>query len=77
MAFCLKYQMMVSLTKEDQYQFKEGPIQKPIHDILHGGMNLKVSRSRNKIVERNFAQKTNERICFSILTTRKYLKLEF
>ena len=76
MAFCLKYQMMVSLTKEDQYQFKGGPFQKPIHDILRGG-HLKVSRSRNKIVERNFAQKTNERICFSILTTRKYLKLEF
>ena len=26
---------------------------------------------------RNFSQKTNERICFSILTTRKFLILEF
>ena len=26
---------------------------------------------------RNFSQKTNEQICFSILTTRKYLKIEF
>ena len=26
---------------------------------------------------RNFSQKTNERICFSVLTTRNYLKLEF
>ena len=30
-----------------------------------------------KLSSRNFSQKTNERICFSILTTRKYLKLEF
>ena len=46
---------------------------------------LKVSRSRNEIVtvtrkfSSNFGncQKTNERIYFSILTTQKYLKLEF
>ena len=39
---------------------------------------LKVSRSRNKnywAITSNI--KTNKRICFSILTTRKYLKLEF
>ena len=34
------------------------------------------SRSQNKIVEPELLQKTNERICFSILTTQKYLKLE-
>ena len=32
--------------------------------------------SKQKLSSRNFSQKTNERICFSILTTRKYLKLE-
>ena len=30
-----------------------------------------------KLASRNISQKTNEGICFSILTTRKYLKLEF
>ena len=38
---------------------------------------LKVSRSRNKIVEPNFSHKMNGQICFFILTTQKYLKLEF
>ena len=37
---------------------------------------LKVSRSRKKISSRDFSQKTNGRICFSILTVRKYLKLK-
>ena len=37
---------------------------------------LKVSRCWIKIVELKLLQKTNEQICFSILTTRKYLKLE-
>ena len=32
--------------------------------------------SKKKLWSRNFSQKTNEQICFSILTTRKYLKLE-
>ena len=27
-------------------------------------------------LSRNFSQKTNGRVCFSILTTQKYLKLE-
>ena len=40
-------------------------------------LDVKVSRSQNKIVEAHFSQKTIERICFSILTVRKYLKLEF
>ena len=30
-----------------------------------------------KLSSRNFSQKMNERICFSILAIRKYLKLEF
>ena len=38
---------------------------------------LKVSRPRKKKLSSNFSQKTNGWICFSILTTRKYLKLEF
>ena len=29
-----------------------------------------------KLSSRNFSQETNERICFSILTTQKYLELE-
>ena len=38
---------------------------------------LKVSRSRNKMSSCNFSQKNEWMIFFSILTTRKYLKLEF
>jgi hypothetical protein len=32
--------------------------------------------SKTKLLRRSFSQKTNEWICFSILTTRKYVKLE-
>ena len=37
---------------------------------------LRVSRSWKKLSSRHFSQKTNGCICFSILTVRKYLKLE-
>ena len=30
----------------------------------------------SKLLSCNFSQKTNKQICFSILTTQKYLKLE-
>ena len=33
--------------------------------------------SKQKLLSQNFSQKTNKRICFYILTTQKYLKLEF
>ena len=38
---------------------------------------VKGSRSRNKIVEPYSSQKTNERFCFSILTTWTYLNFNF
>ena len=39
-------------------------------------LKLKVSNSQKGIVEPKLLPKTNDQICFSILTVRIYLKLE-
>ena len=45
--------------------------------LVFTAIRLKVSRSQKKLSSGNFSQKLNGWICFSILTSRKYLKHEF